>query len=113
MRWQHLIFNRNGYGIVRMVSGVNYWHKAEHVKPAGSFSPQAQPTTGSAAPAESIELQPAGENGEKVVFQVTRQSPDEMVLTGDFMGARVEARVRRVPRESFQLVNRGFRWVQQ
>ena len=47
----------------------------------------------------------------RTVLSVARPEPDGLVLSGPMGGAALEVKLRRVPLDSFPLVNRGFRWV--
>jgi uncharacterized membrane protein YphA (DoxX/SURF4 family) len=59
----------------------------------------------------TIAFDAKGDAADKSLLAVTQPSADSMTIEGTFAGAPVSARLHRVDRSSFTLVNRGFHWV--
>ena len=59
----------------------------------------------------TITVDAKGEAADKSLLTVTQPAADIMEITGTFAGVPVTARMHRVDRSHFTLVNRGFHWV--
>jgi hypothetical protein len=55
----------------------------------------------------------AREKGEKDVLQLTRPDDEHFVLEGKLGDEPVVAKLKKLPLPQFQLVTRGFHWIQE
>ena len=46
-------------------------------------------------------------------FAFERPAPDRLILDGELSGKKIRMETHLFPRENFQLVNRGFSWIQE
>lgn len=92
-RWQHIFFVSANRLMVQTMPGSLAGYKASLNTAAGTLALTP----------------PQGTPGE---FSFRRPAPDQLLLTGSLNGARLQVTLQLVPRSSFRLLNRGFRWVQ-
>jgi hypothetical protein len=76
----------------------------------GSFAPYLADIDSVAA---SLTLTRGEEGSEKATFSFHRRVRDLLVLDGAMDGHKVLLHLQLVDRQQFQLVNRGFHWIQE
>jgi uncharacterized membrane protein YphA (DoxX/SURF4 family) len=63
------------------------------------------------APRHRIDLDAAGDAADKSTLNISQPTADSMTLEGTFAGSALSAKLRRIDRSSFTLINRGFHWI--
>jgi hypothetical protein len=62
---------------------------------------------------KSISLTKLADQKWAAAFSFALPSPDQMTLTGEMDGKKIQMRLELFPREKFLLVSRGFNWIQE
>lgn len=69
--------------------------------------------TGSVEDRTLVLTEGAGEDSKKTTLTLEQPDAEHLVLQGTFEGAAIDVRARKVDTSKFQLLNRGFHWVQE
>ena len=93
-RWRQLIVEQYGFAVVRTMDGKR-----------GFFGASAD------VEAHTLTLQRGGEQPVEYRLQYEQPNPDALVLRGDIAEGPAEIILRKLDPNDFELVKRGFRWV--
>jgi hypothetical protein len=59
----------------------------------------------------TLQINRMGDPKKKSVLAFQRSGSDLLTMEGTFEGRKVRARLRRMDEKSFELINRGFHWI--
>ncbi|HEX6898712.1 MAG TPA: hypothetical protein VF789_03320 [Thermoanaerobaculia bacterium] len=93
-RWRRVVFSRVGQ---MSLYGME--------SPRQSFAMKLDPMK------RTLEINRMGDPKKKSVLAFQRSGADLLTMEGTFEGKKVRARLRRTDENSFELVNRGFHWI--
>lgn len=93
-RWRRVVFSRVGQ---MSIYGMD--------SPRQGFALKLDPMK------RTLEINRMGDPKKKSVLAFQRSGPDLLTMEGTFEGKKVRARLRRVDEKGFELVNRGFHWI--
>src|SRR5262249_45837430 len=94
-RWRRVNITRYNRLVVRMMNdSVQYYQFTDN--------PQIHTITWTGFGATT---QPA------ITFQYVQSDSDHMTLEGDFGGEKISVQMKKVPDSSYELVSRGFNWI--
>jgi hypothetical protein len=93
-RWRRMVFEVPGRTAIQLMDDSRQ-----------GFSLKLDPLKRTLALTKRGETKPSGQ----LAYQ--RPAPDVLLLTGDFDGQKVQAKLRRTDPKKFLLVSRGFHWI--